>query len=87
VTSQQEEAFCHALLGTADSPEKVAEKLDLPYDSVEELETIASDANLEQCSECEWWVEAGELVDEDGEVTVCSSCQRRGELARPGESL
>ncbi len=41
---------------------------------MEDLEELMVDHGYERCPECEWWVECGELVDDDGEEKVCAGC-------------
>jgi hypothetical protein len=41
---------------------------------VDEIEAIMADANYEQCPQCGWFVECGELVDAEGDPRACSEC-------------
>ena len=43
--------------------------------SNEELEELMVDAGYERCSECEWWCETSELVDDESEPCPCDSCR------------
>lgn len=62
------------LEGTSKSEDDAAEKFGITEERVLE---IMLDANLERCPSCDYWVECGELVDEDGEDQVCDSCHFR----------
>lgn len=64
------------LLGTCDQIEAACEQLRLDIDEDDAHEMLA-EANIERCSECDWWVESGELADEDGELVSCSGCRPR----------
>lgn len=43
--------------------------------SISEVEEVMADAGFERCPDCEVWVETSDLVDEDDEPCVCSSCR------------
>jgi hypothetical protein len=61
------DGFSKALRETGLSYEKLVDKL--------------LDLNVEQCPTCRWWVEAGELVDDDGDVDKhCANCRPSGDL-------
>lgn len=81
LTHSQRHDLAHALrdraLGSADGPAQLVASLDLD-DSYEELvEELLLDANVEECPECGWWHDSGELVDEDGEPGSCVSCRNQ----------
>lgn len=42
---------------------------------IEAIEEIMLNANYERCPECDWWVECSELLDDNGELTVCENCR------------
>ncbi|MBA4385911.1 MAG: hypothetical protein C0410_14325, partial [Anaerolinea sp.] len=45
----------------------IALDIELPAGvQIDSLESDFAEFNLERCRDCEWWFEAGELVDEDG---------------------
>ena len=56
-------------VGTADGPGELAERFDVDEDDVEE---ILADLNVETCPGCGWWVESGELADENGDEQHCT---------------
>jgi len=60
-------------LGTPLSEAALAARLELPEDY--DVNAALADMEIERCPECDWWVECGELVDEDCEVGPCSSCR------------
>ncbi|MCX6055169.1 MAG: hypothetical protein NTZ74_09700 [Chloroflexi bacterium] len=39
------------------------------------VESYLADCNLERGPGCEWWFEAGELVDDEGELVGCQDCR------------
>jgi hypothetical protein len=43
--------------------------------SISEVEEVMAEAGYERCPDCETWVEINDLVDEDDEPCVCSSCR------------
>ena len=59
-------------LGSSASEHELAEKYEL--DDMTILDILA-DANIERCPTCEWWVEAGELVDDENELVSCLTCR------------
>ncbi len=61
-------------VGTADSPGDLAQRFDVDEEDVEE---ILGDFNVEPCPGCGWWVESGELADENGDEQHCVSCRDR----------
>jgi hypothetical protein len=63
----------HAV-GTAESPAVLAQRFDVDDEDVEE---ILADFNVETCPGCGWWVDSGELADEDGGDQPCESCRGR----------
>ena len=60
------------LLGTADCVERALEDLGIEEDPTD---VMAEFNTIERCPECDWWVETGELVDEDCEEVPCSGCR------------
>lgn len=60
--------------GYADGFERARQRYKL---EVEELEELLLDENIQQCEGCNWYVEAGELVDEQGVVNLCESCREK----------
>jgi hypothetical protein len=66
------------LLGTSASPENamIALEIEMPEGvQIDSLEADLADGNLERCPGCEWWFDAGELVDEDGELVGRQDCR------------
>jgi hypothetical protein len=47
--------------------------------TVEEVEDLLADYNLERCPGCEWWMEAGLLIDEHLDVVGCDQCREQKE--------
>ena len=66
------EAMAAHAVGTMESPAALAERFDVLEDDVEEA---LVDCGVEKCPECEWWVEVGELADENGDEQACESCR------------
>lgn len=62
------------LEGTCNSPAQAVDYFDLKC-SPEEVEEKMLDMGIEICPGCGWWVESGELVDENGEVVFCENCR------------
>lgn len=62
------------------TPEEVVEQLAGTCNTeIEDMDTdevieIMVDAGYEICPECEWWVEQGELMNEDDVHTSCDNC-------------
>lgn len=42
----------------------------------EQIEEIMAEENYEKCPECQMWVEAYELVDDDSEECPCDNCRK-----------
>ena len=42
---------------------------------VDEIDEIMGEANYERCPDCEEYVEAGDLADENGDPRSCYSCE------------
>lgn len=63
----QDEEVVDALVGASD-----AEFGDM---SLEDIEAAICNAGYERCCECDYWCEAGELADEDGEELPCEACR------------
>jgi hypothetical protein len=45
---------------------------------MDSMESDLADGNLERCPGCEWWFEAGELVDDEDdedELVCCQDCR------------
>ncbi len=80
LTPEQVGDLCDRLIGTPDEILATLEHMGLDADfyDVADVESLIADENLERCSDCDWWCEAGELVDEDGDECACPSC-RTGE--------
>ena len=67
----------HMLIGTPDTVWSALTNLfgdDDLYDYQDVLEAL-EELNLERCALCEWWFEAGELVDDEGIVVGCGQCR------------
>lgn len=77
LTDEQLRKLADRLEGTPDSIETGIEAIGLDSDAIDIciIEEKIGDLNLERCCDCDWWCEAGELVDEDGEVVPCESCR------------
>lgn len=69
------DAIIKRLAGTAGDAEGIL--CDEYKITIEDIEEIMVDAGYERCSECEWWCEVGELVDENSDVQPCESCRPR----------
>ncbi len=67
-----------SMIGTCDSVEQVIARMDLEINT-EELEEALSNANVEQCELCNWWFDAGDLLDDNSEVVGCEDCRPRSE--------
>jgi len=62
--------------GTLLSEAQLLERSGLGDDVGEdEVIEILLDEGVERCPECGWWVHSWELVDEDGNETVCENCR------------
>jgi len=61
-------------LGTCNSEAEIAEHFDIEEEDVIDL---LLDANVERCPGCDWWHEAGELVNDDGELVGCDQCREK----------
>lgn len=75
VTPAQRDLIAQRLLGTQDSGYEAL--LDLPGgDALDEGDVVEvmAEANIEQCEECNTWVESSELTDDDGDTTSCTGC-------------
>lgn len=62
------------LEGTCDSVEHALMHLELDADP-EEVADQLLDVDLERCGGCGWWMEPGELVDDEGDVVGCGDCR------------
>ena len=58
--------------GTSESIGSIADRIKI---SEIEAEDLMLSANLEQCSECGWWCEWSELLDDTEEPAPCSGCR------------
>lgn len=61
--------------GTCQSVASVLSSMDLDDVDPEEVESRLADFNLEECPGCGWWMEAGELINGDGDVVGCADCR------------
>ncbi len=67
------------LLGTCDSVQAALEFLDFDVE-LAVAEDGLLDVGCEQCKDCGWWHECGELDNErDGELGYCDSCQPKSD--------
>ena len=63
------------------SPEDALIALDVELPEgvqMDSMESDLADGNLERCPGCEWWFEAGELVDDEDdedELVCCQDCR------------
>jgi hypothetical protein len=54
----------------------LTESIELPAGvQTDSLEADLADSNIEPRNGCGWWFNAGEMVDEDGEVVGYQDCQ------------
>lgn len=67
-------ALADSLLGTHGYPETVLERHGALEVDEDEIDEHLLDHGIEKCPQCGWWVESGEVVDEDGEIVPCGSC-------------
>lgn len=70
--TQEQKDIAWSYEGTCGSIAVIAQQLDL---SEAQAEDLMLDVNLEQCGECGWWCECGELLDEADEAAPCMSCR------------
>jgi len=76
LTDTQREDLVMEAEGTAQTESKLLERFGLSGEiSEDEMTEILLDEGVERCPECEWWVYSWELVDEDGNETVCENCR------------
>src|SRR5438445_262726 len=61
-------------LVTCNSEAAIAEHFDIDEEDVAEL---LLDATVERCPGCDWWHEAGELVDDNGDLVGCDQCREK----------
>lgn len=73
ITEEVKQAVISKLAGSAMGETSLCDECGV---SMEDLEEIMTDAGYERCSECEWWCECGELLDDDSNVVACESCRR-----------
>ena len=66
------------LTGTCREVPNALELLEIDA-SLEEAEEALEGRNLERCSGCDWWFDAGELIDDDGNVVGCYKCRPRSD--------
>jgi len=64
-----------ALEGTCDGVELIIDREELDMDADDVMEILA-EHNIEECPECGWWVDAGELADCEGELQACDGCRQ-----------
>lgn len=62
------------LLGTCESVGHYIDRLNLDL-SDDDLEDEMLTANIETCPHCGWWMESGDLLDDDGNVVGCDQCR------------
>ncbi|MFG1187949.1 hypothetical protein [Xanthobacter aminoxidans] len=70
--TQEQKDIAWSYEGTCESIAVIARRLDL---TEEQAEDLMLDTNLEQCGECGWWCECGELLDEANQPAPCMSCR------------
>jgi hypothetical protein len=76
LSEAQRVKFLTHVHGTPDAIDAALEQLLLDeLISVDEAEELLAEDNQERCPECDWWVEAGELVGEEFEDQSCASCR------------
>jgi len=75
LTIEQVRSISDLLNGTCDTIESALERVGLEDTPVEEVEDRLLDVNIERCPICDWWVESGEIVNDDGDVVGCESCR------------
>jgi hypothetical protein len=71
------ERIYHVLIGTPDTIQSALTNLfgdDELYDVQDVLEAL-EELNLERCAVCDWWFEAGALIDDVGNVVGCEQCR------------
>jgi hypothetical protein len=79
MNAAQKEEIVSKLAGTSGlSDSSVCDEYSI---SLEDLEELMLDARYERCSECDWWCEISELVDDDSEPCPCESCRGGGRNA------
>lgn len=64
------------LEGTANTPYGAIVRFDLDMTEDEVIEAML-DRNLEPCPICGWWMESGELINDDLAVVGCQQCRER----------
>lgn len=77
LTHEQKQRCADVLGETSGENQQVQELADEFGCGVVDIESAMADMNYERCPECDWWVEAGELINDKEEPCPCSSCQPR----------
>ena len=63
------------LIDSCYTPSQAIEYFDLDC-TPEDVEEKMLDYGIEICPGCGWWVESGELVDDDGNLILCENCRK-----------
>ena len=80
------ERVADRLMGSCANVEDVLDELEIEADP-DEVEAALSGVYVERCPGCAWWMESGELLNDDGDAVGCDQCRERQRCATCGEPV